>query len=255
MAETLPPDAGPDVLEALAAAGIDSLGPAFGSLAKELLPVGVKQAARVALSIHTRRKTAAFWKSMMTTGETPDDFCDWVNARLIDDPDRITTAIAEGARAAAEKADLAVVPSIGLLIRRYVSGDHAKWFFRGALDLLVSLRADEFGVLSNLFRQLANITSSDGFLTVMNEGGRLTSDSHERRGAVEVSSMGESETRTPLDFKHTPHTPLSRYMRLLKQTGLGHESGGYGIGGSPNVMVIEIKTVAWLYGVLPKTCG
>jgi hypothetical protein len=244
MAETLPPDAGPDVLEALAHAGIDGLGLALGPLAKELLPVGVKQVAAVALSFHSQKKKAAFWKGVMTIDETTSDFCDWVNARLAEDPDRITTAFAEGARAAAEKADLAVVPSIGLLVRRYVSGDHPKWFFRGALDLLVSLGAEEFGVLSNLFRQLANATSSDGLLTVTNA-----------KGPAEVWSVGESDTRNPLDFKETPHTQLSRYMRLLKQTGLGHESGAYGIGGSLNAMVIETKTVAWLYGALPKVLG
>jgi hypothetical protein len=237
VSETPLPELVPDVTEALAAVGIDSLGLALAPFAKEFLPLGAKQVTAMLVFAYKRKKAKAFWTNVMTKGETTEEFAEWINARLADDPDRVTASFAEGARAAAERADLAAIPSIGLLLRRYVAGEFPKWFFRGALDLLVSVDAVQVGVLRDLLRQMAAISSDDGHLTVTNAN-----------GPAEIMAGQE---RTPLAFHGGPHNQLSRYMRLLKQSGLAHESGGYGLGGSHNAMVIETDTICWLRAIIP----
>ena len=235
-------DAALDVVEGLAAAGLDHLGLALAPIAEELLPVGAKQVVAVAVAAYKRRKAKAFWTTVMTHGETVSQFVDWVNARLAEDPDRVTTSFAEGARAAAEKADLAAVPSIGLLTRRYAAAAFPKWFFCGALDVLVMLGAFEFGQLQGIVHQLAARPSDDGHLQVSNAKGP----------AAIFSRIDGVESQVPLDFQGHQANQLSRYMRLLKQTGLAHESGGYGIGGSHNAMVIEAATARWLADIMPR---
>lgn len=235
-------DAALDVVEGVAAAGLEHLGVALAPIAEELLPIGAKQFVAVAIATYHRRKANAFWTAAMTHGETVSEFVDWVNARLAEDPDRVTTSFAEGARAAAEKADLAAVPSIALLTRRYAAGAFPKWFFRGALDVLVMLSAFEFGQLQAIVHQLADRPSDDGHLQLSNAKGPATISSR----------VGGVESQAPLDFKGHHGNQLSRYMRLLKQTGLAHESGGYGIGGSHNAMVIETDTVRMLAEIMPR---
>jgi hypothetical protein len=176
-----------------------------------------------------------WWTLVIEGREDPSDLVARINAGLAEEDDKVITGVVGGARAAAAAIELAAVPVIAALSRRYLNEqDLPRWFYRGALEVLERVDALELGALKTLLLEIKDIRSDS--ITIVGDAG----------GQLDWRAFQTPEQWQKLTTFKSP----SRLFGYLKRAGLGYESDHYGTVASPSVLVIERDTSDWLRDAL-----
>jgi hypothetical protein len=190
----------------------------------------------IAWQQHQNRRVQKWWDYLSRGATNPKELEARVLAGLLEDDANTIAGIVEGARAAVAAIDLAAVPIIAQLTRRYCQeNDLPRWFLRGSLVLFEDLDAGEIKALRRFIADLKDIDAPS--ITAVARVGR-----HE----WQAFPTAEATAKTKL----SPFEEPVRLFAAIKRTGLGHDSGGYGIGGAPEAIVIERTVIDWLHSAL-----
>lgn len=196
----------------------------------------------VAWTRFQERRVESWWKLVIERAEAADELVAKIEAGLAEDNETVVTGVVGGARAATSAVELSAVTVIAEVSRRYFQqGDLPRWFYRGALEVLERVDATELGNLRRLFVEIKDVPSDS--ITVL---GDLAGD----RGwhAFPTSTVEQR-------FQLTAFSKPARVFSYLKRSGLGFDSSGYGIGGSPNVVVLDREPSAWFREALIASLG
>jgi hypothetical protein len=219
-----------------------AVGAAFagsGALAAAAIPAGAAvliQAVRDGYGAFRERRVTKWIEYLLEGDDDPKAFTDKVIASLYDEQDVVASAFVQGARSAMDAIDPAALPILGLLSRMYLR--HAAfpaWFYRGATNLVSGLTAADVGILRRLLKDVSSFAPASEHLQLLSSG-----------DALMVASEGQHDARSL-----APLSEARRLFTMLKQHGLGHSSGAYGVGGSPDALVIHKDVVGWLITVIP----
>jgi hypothetical protein len=200
---------------AVAAAAPLAAAAAAAPLAAATLPglIGVAWQQRQA------RRVDRWWKLVTEGAADAKQLEDRVLAGLADDDESVVAGVVEGARAATAAVDLAAIPIIAELSRRHFRDrDLPRWFYRGALELLERLEASDIAV--------------------------------SRTFVGELNAVEDSESKPDAAIELTPFAEPIRLLGNMKRSGLGYDSGGYGIAGAAEVIVVQRRVVNWLSPLL-----
>jgi hypothetical protein len=205
-------------------------------LSRELIPWWGR--IKSALESYGRKRMHAWWIAFTERAlADPHDVEDEINARIADGDERTMQAILEGSHAAATAIELAVLPAIAMIGRRFVRGDLPAWFQRNSLAYLSSLSAEEVGHIRALVHvvcaavgtapcQLLHIWPKLDATTLVIDG---------KQPLQELSFV----------LPHAVHV-----MGELKRHGLGQDATGFQ-GVTPMGIMIEARVVRWLADALP----
>lgn len=183
------------------------------------------------------RRVKKWWDLVVERTGTPEELSAKIEAGLAEEDENVVAGVVGGARAASSAIELSAVPVIAELSRRFLQEqDLPRWFYRGALELLERLEAAEMRALRQLFTEIRGIPSDS--ITVI---GDTAGDR-----AWRAFPTSTPDAAQPL----TPFLKPARLFGYMKRAGLGFDSGGYGIGGSPNVVVADREPVEWLCAAL-----
>jgi hypothetical protein len=216
-------------VQAAGTAGLIALGAPGAFVA--LLPVLPFLAKRFARHLTRRqaRRLKTYSEHVLRGDETLDEFRDWIASRMIADPEGVEMAFCETAEAVADRADEVAVPSIAVLARAYAAGHLPKWFYRGALDMLLSLRETEFHQARGFVAELATI----------DEGVWLTVDGDMFPGTVSVRGT-DSRRKITVDGN------LEELMAVFKRHGLAEQA----LRAGTLAMDIRRQVAKWLHEIL-----
>lgn len=179
------------------------------------------------------RRVQKWWKLVVERPGTPADLSARIVAGLAEDDENVIAGVVGGARAASSVIELSAVPVIAELSRRYFQErDLPRWFYGGALEVLERVDAPELGALRQLFVEIKNIRSDS--ITIL---GDTEGDRSWRAFQTSVTDPWQ---------QLTPFPKPARLFGYIKRAGLGFDSGGFGISGSPKVLVVDREPADWL---------
>jgi hypothetical protein len=216
-----------DLIEVGVAAGVVLAGAA--ALPAAIAP-GVVGAAWMALY---KRRVARWWKLVSERGTPPEELAAKVQKGLLQEDENVIAGVVEGARAATASVDIAAVPVIAELSRRFLSEeDIPRWFYRGSLEVLERLSAGELGSLARLLVEMEEIASDTITVTanLPGEKGWKAFQTSVPDAHVSISRFDDS----------------ARVFGYLKRAGLGQESNAWGHSGAAEAIVIEHRVASWL---------
>ena len=185
---------------------------------------------------YQERRTSAWWGRIADRSTNHAELEQKMYAGLLADDASTIAGIVDGARAAIAAVDLATVPVIAELSRLHLQEGLPRWIYRGALELVERLDATQLAALRTLLSDIDAVPEAESVTAIAGHG------------AKEWSAF---PTEAP--EKHRPLTPSPNAVRLfsaLKRAELAHNSGGFGIAGSPNAVVIDRAVVGWLLRAL-----
>jgi hypothetical protein len=189
-----------------------------------------------------RKRREEKWWNLVTDGdEVPGKTADRVAAGLATDNANVVAGVVGGAHAAASAIELAAVPIIAVLSRRYLKeGDIPLWFYRGALDVIQRLNAMELRALRTLLMEIAVLQSNRVVVLAAEYGDAEWYASHAHVEGDEGFEM--TDARAPLTRFASP----SRLFAYLMREGLAFPNNGLGSVGLSEIIIIERDTAAWL---------
>ncbi len=191
---------------------------------------------------HQDRRVKKWWRVVVEGAGDPEKLVAAIEAGLATDDENVVAGVVGGARASAFAIELAAVPVIAVLSRRYFErNDLPRWFYRGALEVLELVDAPELGALRRLFVEIQGIRSDS--ITIL---GDLDGDRGWR--AFQASVIDPSVQLTPFEKP-------ARVFGYLKRAGVGFESAGYGISASPKVLVLDREPMDWMREALLEGLG
>lgn len=183
------------------------------------------------------RRVKKWWKLVVDRAARPAELAEKIEAGLAEDDENVVAGVVGGARAASAAIELAAVPVIAELSRRYFQEhDLPRWFYRGALEVLERVDAAELGAVRQMFVEIREIRSDS--ITIV---GDIEGDRSWRAFQTSVT-----EPAQPLTAFQKP----ARLFGYLKRAGLGFDSSGFGIGGSPKVLVVDREPADWFRDAL-----
>jgi hypothetical protein len=218
---------------AVAAAAPLAAAAAAAPLAAATLPglIGVAWQQRQA------RRVDRWWKLVTEGAADAKQLEDRVLAGLADDDESVVAGVVEGARAATAAVDLAAIPIIAELSRRHFRDrDLPRWFYRGALELLERLEASDIAVSRTFVGELNAVEDSESITALAGLGAK----------GWRAFPTGKPDAAIEL----TPFAEPIRLLGNMKRSGLGYDSGGYGIAGAAEVIVVQRRVVNWLSPLL-----
>lgn len=109
------------------------------------------------------------WNHVVRGVDDPVAFTEKVEQALLEDGNEVTEGFVAAASAAASAISLSVVPSIGLLARRFLTeGVPHRRLYRAVLSVLQDLDDAEFGALRSALHTLSNVRADvDPFSTLL----------------------------------------------------------------------------------------
>jgi hypothetical protein len=222
-------DAKKDLLEAGTAA----------ALAISISPIAAVVAAAPAMigaawqSMQTRR--ANKWWQCICKADDAGELQLKIETGLRKESEHVIAGVVESARAACSAVDMAAVPIIAELSRRFIAAeDIPRWFYRGSLQFLERLTAVEIGSIRLLLRETESITTER--ITII--GSR---DERPWRAEAVYNPTIDHET-----INLTPFADSRRLFVWMKRCDLSLESNAWGDADDPNVVVITHQVLGWL---------
>ena len=226
-----------DVVEMAAAASLAVAG------AAALPAAAIPGAVGIVWAQFQNRRTETWWNYVLEgRGNTPDELVARIVKGLTSDDENVIAGIVIGARAAAAAIERAAVRVIAVLSRRFLhQRDIPRWFYSGALEVLERVDAVELGALRRLLVETKDIRSDS--ITII--------------GDIE-GDRGWRAFQTSVTDPFVKLTPFEKPLRLfgyLKRAGVGFDSAGFGIGGSPKVLVLDREPMDWMCTALLEGMG
>lgn len=181
------------------------------------------------------RRANKWWDGVCRADEA-GDLQAKIRTGLLEDSEYVIAGVVEGARAACAAVDMAAVPIIAELSRRFISAeDIPRWFYRGSLELFERVNAEDIRVLRVLFGEIESITTP-----------KVTLSARDPAQNRAFPSDGDPRNGIPI----TPIADPERIFSLIKRVGLGFESDGWGMSGAANAVVIKRDVIGWLRSAL-----
>lgn len=155
---------------------------------------------------------------------------------LESDTDNVIAGVTEGARAACAAVDMAAVPIIAELSRRFLAAeDIPRWFYRGSLEFLERLTASEIASIRLLLQETESITDAE--VTIIGDVGD---------GPWQIYRMPDPALPPQEPIRLTKVEDADRLFSAMKRCQLGFEWNAYGYSASPDVIVVKRDVLGWL---------
>ena len=186
------------------------------------------------MGMQTRR--ANKWWQCILRADDAGELQAEIESGLLNESEHVIAGVVEGARAACAAVDLAAVPIIAELSRRFIAAeDIPRWFYRGSLEFLERLTATEIASIRRLLQETESMTSAE--ITIL--GPRT-----DRPWRAEEVCDPSADRRDTIQV--TPFEDALRLFVSLKRCDLSLESNPWGDADDPNVVVIKREVLGWL---------
>lgn len=207
--------------------------PAIAAAAGTLVAVGWN---RVAAS--SQRRAEKLVRQMIDGDAEPEHFAEQLQQRLEGEDEESLAAFRLLLFGAVQAVSPDAFGPMAYVGRSYFRGTCALSFARASLEFLNQASATDLINLRLLMTELARL---DGDVVTVMADASGRSDGKKAWRAWPDGKAGGSEAIDVTPFAE------SRYLfGLLKRTGLGSDSGGYGIGGSPKAIEFEKTAITLL---------
>lgn len=159
-----------------------------------------------------------------------------IETGLLNESEHVIAGVVEGARAASAAVDMAAVPIIAELSRRFIAaGNIPRWFYRGSLDFLERLTASEIASIRLLLQETESIT--DEKVTIIGDVGD---------GPWQIFRTPDPTLPPQEPIRLTKFEDADRLFSAMKRSQLGFEWNALGYSASSDVIVVRREVLGWL---------
>lgn len=197
------------------------------------------------VAANSQRRAERLLKEMIEGDAESASFAESIQHRLESDNEETLAAFRALLSSAVQAITLDALGPMAYVGREYFRGACALPLARSALDLLNHVSALDLSNLRQLVCELATLNAAT--ITV------LADASGRSDGKKDWRAWPNGQQGDPVAIDVTPFEGSRHLFGLLKRAGLGTDSGGYGIGGSPKAIEFERPTVTFLNAVLEGT--